>query len=180
MDDNLNSKFYGPLNPNAGSFLGLFEIDPGFFAPISVITATDSAMDVHEFRPGTVNHTINEHQTNLHQPSFDSTGPSGMPDACPQIANPEEELMQEISSKKRNARERGRVRHVNDAYDHLREILPSHFQTNGKKMSKVDTLRNAAKYITCLSQALAGEMEIETKVASSAAAENFPGTKIKS
>ena len=47
--------------------------------------------------------------------------------------------------RKRNERERIRVRHVNEGYARLREHLPN--EPTEKRMSKVQTLRAAIRYI---------------------------------
>lgn len=47
--------------------------------------------------------------------------------------------------RKRNERERIRVRHVNEGYARLREHLPN--EPTEKRMSKVETLRAAIRYI---------------------------------
>ena len=52
------------------------------------------------------------------------------------------------SHKRRNERERYRVRMVNEAYDALRERLPPPLCS--KRMSKVETLRGAIDYIRYL------------------------------
>ncbi|XP_043944807.1 achaete-scute homolog 4-like [Protopterus annectens] len=54
--------------------------------------------------------------------------------------------------KKRNERERQRVRYVNEGYARLREHLPSEFAD--KRLSKVETLRAAINYIKHLQSLL--------------------------
>uniref|UniRef100_A0A1B0CK60 BHLH domain-containing protein n=1 Tax=Lutzomyia longipalpis TaxID=7200 RepID=A0A1B0CK60_LUTLO len=46
----------------------------------------------------------------------------------------------------RNARERSRVRAVNEAYEKLRKVVPA-ISNRRKRVSKVKTLRKAAQYI---------------------------------
>ena len=53
---------------------------------------------------------------------------------------------------KRNERERIRVRHVNEGYAKLRDHLPRKF--NQKRLSKVETLRAAIRYIKHLEDVL--------------------------
>ncbi|KAF1763721.1 hypothetical protein GCK72_003666 [Caenorhabditis remanei] len=53
---------------------------------------------------------------------------------------------------KRNERERCRVKNVNDGYERLRKHLPIHFDE--KRISKVDTLRLAIRYIRHLDNLL--------------------------
>ncbi|EDV26902.1 uncharacterized protein TRIADDRAFT_7436, partial [Trichoplax adhaerens] len=53
---------------------------------------------------------------------------------------------------KRNERERIRVRHVNEGYAKLRDHLPRKF--NQKRLSKVETLRAAIRYIKHLEDIL--------------------------
>ena len=54
--------------------------------------------------------------------------------------------------RKRNERERIRVRHVNEGYARLREHLPD--EPTEKRMSKVETLRAAIRYIKQLESML--------------------------
>ena len=54
--------------------------------------------------------------------------------------------------RKRNERERIRVRHVNEGYARLRERLPN--EPTEKRMSKVETLRAAIRYIRRLEMLL--------------------------
>lgn len=53
---------------------------------------------------------------------------------------------------KANARERSRMHGLNDALDTLREVIPVYSKT--QKLSKIETLRLAANYITALSDIL--------------------------
>lgn len=56
-----------------------------------------------------------------------------------------------------NARERNRMREINQAFEALRRVVP-HMQTpsnnNNEKLTKITTLRLAMKYINALSAAL--------------------------
>lgn len=54
---------------------------------------------------------------------------------------------------KRNARERCRVRAVNDAFGRLRRLIPV-IKARRKRVSKVKTLRKAVQYIIELQQLL--------------------------
>ncbi|KHN78984.1 Helix-loop-helix protein 6 [Toxocara canis] len=56
---------------------------------------------------------------------------------------------------KRNERERYRVRCVNDGYERLRDHLP--LNENDRRISKVDTLRLAIRYIRHLEAVLCNE-----------------------
>jgi hypothetical protein len=58
---------------------------------------------------------------------------------------------------RRNERERNRVRHINSTFDNLRQHLPC--STKKKKLSKVDTLRTAIKYINHLQNILGKDMK---------------------
>jgi len=53
-----------------------------------------------------------------------------------------------------NARERSRMREINEAFDTLRRAVP-HICRESEKLTKISTLRLAMKYITALSEALA-------------------------
>lgn len=55
-----------------------------------------------------------------------------------------------------NARERSRMREINEAFEALRRAIPHLTPTNdnGEKLTKISTLRLAMKYITALSNAL--------------------------
>ena len=46
---------------------------------------------------------------------------------------------------RRNARERNRVKHINDCFEILRQHIPN--EKHNKKLSKVDTLKSAMIYI---------------------------------
>lgn len=67
-----------------------------------------------------------------------------------------------------NARERSRMREINEAFEALRRAIP-HLtpctENNGEKLTKISTLRLAMKYITALSNALSdspGESDAES------------------
>lgn len=71
-----------------------------------------------------------------------------------------------IAVARRNARERNRVKQVNDGFALLRQKIPNHvaagYGDRGKKLSKVETLRMAVEYIRSLQRLLArGEGEFE-------------------
>ncbi|CAJ0585494.1 unnamed protein product, partial [Mesorhabditis spiculigera] len=51
---------------------------------------------------------------------------------------------------RRNERERNRVNQVNNGFNQLRDRVPTLAPTQNKKMSKVETLREAVKYIQYL------------------------------
>ncbi|XP_043483248.1 achaete-scute complex protein T8-like [Leptopilina heterotoma] len=59
---------------------------------------------------------------------------------------------------RRNARERNRVKQVNDGFTKLRSYIPNHvaagYGDRGKKLSKVETLRMAVEYIRGLKKLL--------------------------
>lgn len=70
---------------------------------------------------------------------------------------------QAVSIARRNARERNRVKQVNDGFNALRRHLPASVvaalsggarRGSGKKLSKVDTLRMVVEYIRYLQQLL--------------------------
>ncbi|XP_034952022.1 uncharacterized protein [Chelonus insularis] len=64
-----------------------------------------------------------------------------------------------VAVAKRNARERNRVKQVNNGFATLRQHIPSHiaagYGDRGKKLSKVETLRMAVEYIRGLQRLLA-------------------------
>ena len=62
---------------------------------------------------------------------------------------------------RRNERERNRVKHINGTFSTLRKHLPS--GAKNKKMSKVETLRSAIRYINHLQQILAAQDEEDAK-----------------
>ncbi|KAF0305899.1 Achaete-scute 5 [Amphibalanus amphitrite] len=62
-----------------------------------------------------------------------------------------------VINNRRNARERNRVKQVNQGFAVLRAHLPS--VEKSKKVSKVDTLRGAIDYIQSLSELLASAPE---------------------
>lgn len=57
-----------------------------------------------------------------------------------------------VGTTRRNARERNRVRHINDCFEVLRQHIPH--EKHNKKLSKVDTLKSAMMYIENLYQLL--------------------------
>jgi hypothetical protein len=57
-----------------------------------------------------------------------------------------------VGTTRRNARERNRVRHINDCFEILRQHIPH--EKHNKKLSKVDTLKSAMMYIENLRQLL--------------------------
>ena len=61
---------------------------------------------------------------------------------------------------RRNERERNRVRHINSTFDNLRKHLPC--SGRKRKLSKVDTLKTAVKYINHLQQILESTSDGET------------------
>ncbi len=62
---------------------------------------------------------------------------------------------------RRNERERNRVKHINGTFTTLRQHLPS--GAKNKKMSKVETLRSAIRYISHLQQILTAQDEEDSK-----------------
>ncbi len=62
---------------------------------------------------------------------------------------------------RRNERERNRVKHINGTFSTLRKHLPS--GAKNKKMSKVETLRSAIRYINHLQQILDAQDEEDSK-----------------
>ena len=57
-----------------------------------------------------------------------------------------------VGTTRRNARERNRVRHINNCFEILRQHIPH--EKHNKKLSKVDTLKSAMMYIENLRQLL--------------------------
>lgn len=76
-----------------------------------------------------------------------------------------------VAVARRNARERNRVKQVNNGFATLRQHIPSHiaagYGDRGKKLSKVETLRMAVEYIRGLQRLLAEAdgVEYESKTA---------------
>ena len=60
---------------------------------------------------------------------------------------------------RRNARERDRIRNVNDAFDSLRSHVPNGDLVKGRKISKVETLKSAIEYIHALRDILGDQFE---------------------
>ena len=60
---------------------------------------------------------------------------------------------------RRNARERDRIKTVNDAFDSLREHVPNGEAAKGRKISKVETLKSAIEYIRALRTVLGEQIE---------------------
>lgn len=70
-----------------------------------------------------------------------------------------------VAVARRNARERNRVKQVNNGFATLRQHIPSHiaagYGDRGKKLSKVETLRMAVEYIRGLQRLLAEDDGVE-------------------
>lgn len=70
-----------------------------------------------------------------------------------------------VAVARRNARERNRVKQVNNGFATLRQHIPNHiaagYGDRGKKLSKVETLRMAVEYIRGLQRLLAEADGIE-------------------
>lgn len=79
-----------------------------------------------------------------------------------------------VAVARRNARERNRVKQVNNGFATLRQHIPSHiaagYGDRGKKLSKVETLRMAVEYIRGLQRLLAEADGVEYDSAGSVAA----------
>ena len=70
-----------------------------------------------------------------------------------------------VAVARRNARERNRVKQVNNGYAVLRQHIPSHiaagYGDRGKKLSKVETLKMAVEYIRGLQRLIADADGVE-------------------
>ena len=85
---------------------------------------------------------------NLHQPSYENYNVM----SYPYLHQIHECLGEPGFIRKRNERERMRVRNVNDGYARLRDHLP--IEPTEKRLSKVETLRGAINYIKFLQSLL--------------------------
>ncbi|RUS88402.1 hypothetical protein EGW08_003858 [Elysia chlorotica] len=88
----------------------------------------------------------------------DSLGPYSPVCAVPL---PESLLLEPGYIHRRNERERDRVRSLNEGYDRLKQRLP--LKNKDKRISKVDTLRIAIRYIRQLRSILGQEDTLETR-----------------
>lgn len=83
-----------------------------------------------------------------------------------------------VAVARRNARERNRVKQVNNGFATLRQHIPSHiaagYGDRGKKLSKVETLRMAVEYIRGLQRLLAEADGVEYDSNSGAGAQCVP------
>uniref|UniRef100_T1HCE8 BHLH domain-containing protein n=2 Tax=Rhodnius prolixus TaxID=13249 RepID=T1HCE8_RHOPR len=61
-----------------------------------------------------------------------------------------------------NARERSRMREINEAFDSLRRAVPHTGCRESEKLTKISTLRLAMKYIAALSAALSTDTKTES------------------
>lgn len=70
-----------------------------------------------------------------------------------------------VGTTKRNARERNRVRYINNCFEVLRERIPFEFadEQKNRKLSKVETLKYATMYIKQLTDLLKSADKLETK-----------------
>lgn len=83
-----------------------------------------------------------------------------------------------VAVAKRNARERNRVKQVNNGFATLRQHIPSHiaagYGDRGKKLSKVETLRMAVEYIRGLQRLIAEADGIDYDSNSNSGHNNVP------
>ncbi|XP_014486920.1 PREDICTED: uncharacterized protein LOC106750833 [Dinoponera quadriceps] len=83
-----------------------------------------------------------------------------------------------VAVARRNARERNRVKQVNNGFATLRQHIPSHiaagYGDRGKKLSKVETLRMAVEYIRGLQRLLAEADGVEYDSNAGAGAQCVP------
>lgn len=83
-----------------------------------------------------------------------------------------------VAVARRNARERNRVKQVNNGFATLRQHIPSHiaagYGDRGKKLSKVETLRMAVEYIRGLQRLLAEADGVEYDSSIGAGAQCVP------
>lgn len=94
---------------------------------------------------------------------------------------------QTVSVARRNARERNRVKQVNNGFSNLRQHIPQHVVTNlsksgrgsAKKLSKVDTLKMAVEYIRRLKDML-DENENSASANSSTSSYYSDGSQLQS
>lgn len=96
---------------------------------------------------------MNYHQQDYYKSSYDTAGSKYKKDVkkCVSVAAPQPDVV-----KKRrlaaNARERRRMNSLNDAFDRLRDVVPS--LGNDRKLSKFETLQMAQTYISALHELL--------------------------
>ncbi|XP_011258042.1 achaete-scute homolog 2 [Camponotus floridanus] len=89
-----------------------------------------------------------------------------------------------VAVARRNARERNRVKQVNNGFATLRQHIPSHiaagYGDRGKKLSKVETLRMAVEYIRGLQRLLAEAdgVEYDSKISAGAQCAPSPTSSI--
>lgn len=89
-----------------------------------------------------------------------------------------------VAVARRNARERNRVKQVNNGFATLRQHIPSHiaagYGDRGKKLSKVETLRMAVEYIRGLQRLLAEAdgVEYDSKISTGAQCAPSPTSSV--
>jgi len=98
------------------------------------------------------NQTPIDHWVNVHQQTNSYDSPTSIPYGFFTYPYIQECLAEPGFIRKRNERERMRVRNVNEGYAQLRDHLP--LEPTEKRLSKVETLRGAIKYIKLLQSVL--------------------------
>eukprot|EP00794_Sanderia_malayensis_P001300 gene1300-1438_t len=144
-----NSAFCVPNIDNGYDLLQLDRVAQFNHDPIEPYFETQR--DAQIIQPSPV--CLDTYNSSFHQPVYHSL-PAQNNISIPMVPFP---LLHEFGFetgfiRKRNERERMRVRTVNEGYAHLREHLP--LETSEKRMSKVETLRAAIKYIKYLEETL--------------------------
>ncbi len=122
-------------------------------------------------------YTIQELKFDLNNPSNPFSPYCQIP--LPSPYGPYDYAFEPAFIRKRNERERERVKCVNDGYARLREHIP--LENKEKRISKVETLRSAIRYIKHLQtllDSLDSQNSTETETESSAESKN-PTSVIK-
>lgn len=136
----------------------VYDYPPPSNATIEVVSPTYEYAEVRPSSSSLVDHWVTLHQQQTYEPSFQYSLLT-----YPYIS---ECLGENGFIRKRNERERMRVRNVNEGYARLRDHLP--LEPTEKRLSKVETLRGAIKYIKLLESILKDDKDnTETVVSNS-------------
>ncbi|XP_055363518.1 mesoderm posterior aa [Betta splendens] len=135
--------------------------DPGYFSAASSLSPT-SSVDSFCFSPVSL-HSAGGEQDALESFIFDGAAAS-LPGAdtqvqsgsCSRSSAPKKSRSRYPGKKRQTAseREKLRMRDLTKALHHLRTYLPPSVAPAGQTLTKIDTLRLAIRYISCLSEQL--------------------------
>merc|ERR1712083_1022650 len=122
----------------------------GSAGPTIGSSTSGSEISMEEERIG---ETLPEKSDSLRRTSLRKRLQTQIKKTNPKVEVPKKRLLSRYRRKAENAKERERMKKMNDVFDTLKSVIPA--ETKGdedEKETKVTTLRSAIAYINCLKQ----------------------------